>query len=368
MILEKHEDFFRDFRGDTIHPSTLQLFSELGLLDEFLKIRHDEMSKLSVMVDGEATEIADFTSLPTTRKSIVFMPQWDFLAFLARQGSQYPEFTLRMGVEATDVIVRNGIVVGVTAGDEEIVADLVIGADGRRSIVREKAGLEVEVFGVPIDVLWARIPKPTGLQNQSLGYFHKGQFMVLIDRTDYFQAGVLIKKGGLESIKEAGLPSFRSRVLDAAPFLAGHIEAITDWDQVKLLTVTIDRLKRWHRPGLLCIGDCAHAMSPAGGVGINLAIQDAVATANILTEKLLGGGVSDMDLHQVQQRRMFPTRFIQGFQVMLHRRIVNSNLSNSNGLKRGLALFRTFGFLRRLLARGVGLGVRSEHVQTPPKN
>lgn len=363
-VLEKHVDFFRDFRGDTIHPSTLQLMHELGLLEEFLRVQHDEMTQVGLSIEGEITPIADFSALPTVCKMVVFMPQWDFLDFLADQGRKYTHFDLKMGVQVTDLIVEEGVVCGVRAGDQEFRADLVIGADGRHSIVRAKAELPSEEFGVPIDVLWMRIPKPKDLAEQALGYVGKGKFLVLIDRRDYFQAGVLIRKGDFEAIRQAGLPAFHKRILSSAPFLKGYVEEIDDWEKVKLLTVKIDRLTRWHRPGLLCIGDSAHAMSPAGGVGVNLAIQDAVATANLLTDRLLKGEITGEDLQRIQDRRLPPVRFIQRFQVLFHARIANATASGFNNLRVPLWFMRNFRFLRRYAAKMMGIGPRPEHIET----
>lgn len=366
-ILEKHVDFFRDFRGDTIHPSTLQLMQELGLLEEFLKIPHDEMKRVSLTVDGKPTEIADFTTLPTDSKMIVFMPQWDFLDFIADQGRKFKQFDLRMGVEATELIIENDHVVGVKSLSEEFRANLVVACDGRHSIIRDQSGLEVENFGVPIDVLWMRIPKPPSLGDQSLGYVGEGKFLVLIDRKEYFQAGVLIKKGDFDAIRDLGLPAFHHRILSSAPFLKGYVEAIENWDQVKLLTVRIDRLTQWHRPGLLCIGDSAHAMSPAGGVGVNLAVQDAVATANLLVDPIKNGTTCDADLQKVQDRRLRPAKVIQGFQVQFHKRLVNASQTNSNNLKIPLWILGHFGFLRRQIAKFMGIGVQPEHIETKPQ-
>lgn len=365
-ILEKHEDFFRDFRGDTIHPSTLQLMHELGLLDEFLKVPHDELTQVSLSLDGHLSPIADFTSLPTVCKMIVFMPQWDFLDFLADHGRRYPTFDLRMGIEVTDLIEEDGRVVGVKAGEEEFRAHLVIGADGRHSIVRDKAGFEVEEFGVPIDVLWTKIPKAKEMTEQALGYFGGGNFLVLINRGDYYQTGVLIRKGDFDGIQKAGLPAFRQRILSTAPFLSGYVDAVDDWSKVRLLTVQIDRLKKWHRPGLLCIGDSAHAMSPAGGVGVNLAIQDAVATANMLTAGLLSGKIDGSDLQRVQDRRLRPTKQIQGFQVFFHKRIANASATGQTNLRLPLWFARHFQFIRRFVARMTGIGPLPEHIETKP--
>ncbi|HEY4592570.1 MAG TPA: FAD-dependent oxidoreductase, partial [Thermoanaerobaculia bacterium] len=299
-VLEKHADFFRDFRGDTVHPSTLELMGELGLLDDFLKLPHQEIRRLKIAIDDQEYDGPDFSHLPTRCKFIALMPQWDFLNFLAEQGKRYPAFHLLMKAEVTDLIEEGGRVVGAQAktdqGDLEIRADLVVGADGRHSTVRERAGMQVDDFGVPIDVLWFRLSKSAGEPSQALGRVRNGKILVTIDRGDYFQCGLIIPKGAFEEIQRQGLEAFRAGIVSAAPFLADAVHELDSWDKVKLLTVQINRLRRWYRPGLLCIGDAAHAMSPAGGVGINLAVQDAVATANLLADKLRRGAVTDDDL------------------------------------------------------------------------
>jgi 2-polyprenyl-6-methoxyphenol hydroxylase-like FAD-dependent oxidoreductase len=293
LVLEKHADFLRDFRGDTIHPSTLELMRELGLLEEFLKVPHDELRELSAEINGVKFTVGDFTHMPTYCKFIALMPQWDFLNFMSDHAKRYPEFNLRMQAEATDVITQGERIIGVRAktllGPVEIRAELVIGADGRRSIVRQKAGLEVETFGSPMDVLWMRISRKQGDPPQTFGHIDSGRILVMIQRGEYWQCAFVIPKGGFDLIREKGLPAFREEIVRLQPFLHGREQELQTWDDLKLLTVVIDRLKKWHRPGLLCIGDSAHAMSPIGGVGINLAIQDAVATANILAPAFLRG-------------------------------------------------------------------------------
>lgn len=369
-VLEKHQDFFRDFRGDTIHPATADVLAELGILDEFLKLPHDEMRVAQLNVNGRLFPLADFSTLPTRCKFMSFVPQWDFLDFIADQGRAFPNFDLRLEHEVVNLVFESGRVVGVQAktpnGSLAIRADLVVGTDGRHSLVREKSELPLEQFGVPIDVLWMRIPKPANSPENTLGYFSKGRFMVLIDRRDYFQGGLLIPKGGFEAIREKGLEAFRVGIVEIAPFLAGTAGEIDSWDKVKLLTVRIDRLSKWYRPGLLCIGDAAHAMSPAGGVGINLAIQDAVATANLLAEKLKRGEVSELDLAKVQKRREEPTKAIQNMQVRLHEQIVNARPGNAGRVVLFLSVLRFLPFLRKSLARFVGMGPLPEHVHLNP--
>jgi 2-polyprenyl-6-methoxyphenol hydroxylase-like FAD-dependent oxidoreductase len=286
LVLEKHADFLRDFRGDTIHPSTLELMYELGLLDELLKVPHDELRELAAEINGVKLIVGDFTHVPGHCKFIALMPQWDFLNFMSDHAKRYPEFNLRMQAEVTDVITEGDRIIGVRAktqlGPVEIRAELVIGADGRHSVVRQKAGLEVETFGSPIDVLWMHISRKPGDPPQTFGHIDSGRILVMIQRGEYWQCAFVIPKGAFNAIREKGLPAFREDIVRLQPFLRGREQELNTWDDVKLLTVIIDRLKKWHRPGLLCIGDSAHAMSPIGGVGINLAIQDAVAAANIL--------------------------------------------------------------------------------------
>jgi len=286
LVLEKHADFLRDFRGDTIHPSTLEVMYELGLLKEFLEVPHDELRELSAEIGGLQFTVGDFSHVPGHCKFIALMPQWDFLNFMADRAKRYPEFNLRMQAEVTDVILEGDRIIGVRAktqlGPVEIRAELVIGADGRHSVVREKAELEVETFGSPIDVLWMRIPRKSGDPPQTFGHIDSGRVLVMIQRGDYWQCAFVIAKGAFAGIREKGLQAFRDDIVRLQPFLRGRENELKSWDDIKLLTVVIDRLKKWHRPGLLCIGDAAHAMSPIGGVGINLAIQDAVAAANIL--------------------------------------------------------------------------------------
>jgi len=366
IVLEKHADFFRDFRGDTIHPSTLELMHELGLLEEFLEQPHQEVRELRAVVNGQVVAVADFTRLPTRCKFIAFMPQWDFLNFLSMHAKEFPSFQLLMQHEVVDLTFDRRRVIGVHAktpsGELEIRADLVIGADGRNSVVQARAGFERQEFGVPIDVLWMRISKKQDDPQQSFGFFQHGKLLVLLDRGDYWQCGFVIPKGGFDEIKGRGLPQFQNDIVGFAGFLRDRVPELDDWSKIKLLTVQINRLRDWCRDGLLCIGDSAHAMSPAGGVGINLAIQDAVATANLLAEKLRRGPVSVDDLRKVQARRKWPTRLIQGMQVFIHRRVVTGRTSDrEESLPFVFRLLKWFPVLRQIPARFIGIGLRPEH-------
>jgi 2-polyprenyl-6-methoxyphenol hydroxylase-like FAD-dependent oxidoreductase len=370
IVLEKHADFFRDFRGDTIHPSTLELMYELGLLDEFLKQPHQEVRELRAVINGQTVPIADFAKLPMRCKFMAFMPQWDFLNFLFTHAKEFPSFQLLTQHEVLDLIFDQNRVTGVRVktpgGELEIRADLVIGADGRHSIVQARAGLEREEFGVPIDALWMRMSKKQNDPQQSFGFFQHGKLLVLLDRGDYWQAGFVIPKGGFNEIKAHGLPQFQNDIASFAEFLHDRVAELDDWSKIKLLTVQINRLSDWARDGLLCIGDSAHAMSPAGGVGINLAIQDAVATANLLVEKLRSGPVSVDDLRKVQARREWPTRLIQGMQVFIHRRVVTGQMSDRKGsLPFVVRLLKWFPVLRQIPARFIGIGPRPEHFRSP---
>jgi 2-polyprenyl-6-methoxyphenol hydroxylase-like FAD-dependent oxidoreductase len=367
LVLEKHADFLRDFRGDTIHPSTLEVVHELGLLREFLALPHQVVRELTAIVGGQRISIADFGHLPVRCPFIAFMPQWDFLDFLARHARRYPAFALRMSTGVTGLLENDGRVVGVRAsgpdGALEIDAELVVGADGRDSTVRAAAGLRVQTFGAPMDVLWFRVPKKTGAA-QTLGRIEAGRIFIMLDRGEYWQCGFVIAKGSWEEIRARGLAAFRDDVarLANAPLPSG---ALRDWDEVKLLTVRVDRLPRWFRPGLLCIGDAAHAMSPVGGVGINLAIQDAVAAANLLAAPLREGRLGVDDLARVQRRRQWPTRVTQRLQVLVQNRIVRRVLQSRRALRPALAvrLLARFPRLRRLPGRVVGLGIRREHLR-----
>jgi 2-polyprenyl-6-methoxyphenol hydroxylase-like FAD-dependent oxidoreductase len=373
-VLEKHADFLRDFRGDTIHPSTLQLMHELGLLDSFLQRPHQKIRELHGMIGDSDITIADFSYLPTQCKFVALMPQWDFLDFLSEAGGRYPSFHLAMQAEVTDLIEQEDRVVGVRVqtpnGAQEIRADLIIGADGRHSTVRERAGLKVTNIGAPIDVLWMRLSKKRDDPAQTAGRFNFGRLLVMLDRGDYWQCAFVIRKGGYDSVRARGLDSFHSEILRLAPFLHDRMSELKEWADIKLLTVAVDRLERWWRPGLLCIGDAAHAMSPIGGVGVNVAIQDAVAAANILARPLIAGTLTTADLDAVQKRRSFPMKVIQRIQVIVQGRILDRVLGNDQPIKAPwqMRLFNTFPFLRRIPARVVGMGVRPEHVQTPAQS
>ena len=371
IVIEKHADFLRDFRGDTIHPSTLEVMHELGLLEEFLKRPHQELKQIAGQIGAETIVIADFSHLPTKCKFIAFMPQWDFLNFLVEHAARYPSFRLMTSTKVTDLIEAGNRVVGVKAetpeGPIEIRADLIVGADGRSSVVRDRSGLEVERLGAPIDVLWFRLPRKPDDQAQALGRFANGKIMVMINRETYWQCGYVIRKGALEAIRQRGLEKFREDILGLAPFLHDRIDEVRDWEEIKLLTVLVDRLRKWYRPGLLCIGDAAHAMSPVGGIGINLAIQDAVAAANILWQPLTEGWVSPSHLQKVQWRRELPTRLTQRGQVFIQDNVLNRVLGSAKPIVAPwlLKIFKRFPILRRIPARLVGLGVRPEHVKSP---
>ena len=373
VVLEKHADFLRDFRGDTIHPSTLELMHELGLLSDFLRLPHQEVHTLKARFGGFEFTAADFSHLPTRCKFIALMPQWDFLNFLSERGRRYPGFRVLMQTEATDLIEEGGVVVGVRAstpdGALELRAPLVVGCDGRHSLVRRKAGLEVENLGAPMDVLWFRMRRRPDDPADTMGLFEAGRILVLLNRGDYWQCGYVIPKGSFEEVRRSGLPQFGAQLARALPLFTDRVGELANWDQIKLLTVTVDRLKRWYRRGLLCIGDAAHAMSPVGGVGINLAVQDAVAAANILAQPLSQGGVGEDLLRRVQERREFPTRVIQRAQVLVQERVITGVLSKQDQMKPPLAvkLLGAFPILRRIPARLVGMGVRPEHIGTPER-
>jgi 2-polyprenyl-6-methoxyphenol hydroxylase-like FAD-dependent oxidoreductase len=373
-VLEKHKDFFRDFRGDTIHPSTLELLHELGLLERFLTLPHSEIHELSAFVGGQQFRIADFRHLPTQAKFIALMPQWDFLNFLAAEAAHYPTFTLRMGWEATGLLQQNGITTGVQAntpdGPATIPAHLTIGCDGRHAISRVAAHLPLIDYGVPFDVLWFRLARQPSDPEYGLGFINYGHLIVLINRNDYYQVGYIVAKGAFPQIQSAGLAAFHESIERTVPFLAGRAAQIASqldsWDKVSLLTVEVNRLQQWSSPGLLCIGDAAHAMSPVGGIGINIALQDAVATANILTESLLAGAATPHDLARVQHYRERAVHNTQRVQVLAHR-ILNRVLSNPGPVKPPLLLklLTAIPGFQQLPARFVGLGLQPQHIKTP---
>jgi 2-polyprenyl-6-methoxyphenol hydroxylase-like FAD-dependent oxidoreductase len=370
VVLEKHGDFLRDFRGDTVHPSTLDVMDELGLLDDFLKLPHQEVSRFSAQFGEERVQVADFSHLPVRCRFIALMPQWDFLDFLAAQGRRYPAFTVLMRAEATGLIEEGGKVVGVHATvdgkPQEIRADLVVGADGRHSTVRVGAGFDVKVLGAPMDVLWFRLTHKPPDKAETMGRFDRGSILVMLDRGDYWQCAYVIAKGSADTLKAAGIETFRAKIAQLMPFLADRVHELASIDDLKLLTVGVERLEKWWKPGVLCIGDAAHTMSPIGGVGVNIAVQDAVAASNILANPLKEGRLQDSDLAAVQARRMWPVRATQAIQVFLQNRMIAPTLAGTRPLRPPLAarLLNAVPFLRRIPARVLGLGVQPEHVKT----
>jgi 2-polyprenyl-6-methoxyphenol hydroxylase-like FAD-dependent oxidoreductase len=371
-VLEKHGDFLRDFRGDTIHPSTLELMRELGLLDELLGKAHQQVTHIGIQIGDDFWPVADFTHLPTTCKYVALMPQWDFLDFLVEKARVYSSFHLHMETKVTELVKEGNRVVGVYAetkqGVEEFRTDLIVGADGRHSTVRAESELELENSSAPMDVLWMRVSRKESDSEQTLGHIIPRHVLIMINRKDYWQCAFIIPKGSFEATKQKGLTAFRETLVKLAPFLRDRIEEIKEWDQIKLLTVTIDRLKCWHRPGLLCIGDSAHAMSPVGGVGINLAIQDAVAAANLLSDILRGTeSVPEFLLEKVQLRRMFPTRATQRLQIFAQENVIRPALENDKPIKVPLVLriFKAIPPLQRIPARLIGVGFRAEHIYLP---
>lgn len=370
-VLEKHADFLRDFRGDTVHPSTLELIYELGLLDEFLTLPHRKVERFSIEIGSRRIQVVDLRHLPTRCKYIALMPQWDFLDFLAKQGSRYETFDLHMQAEATDVIEEGGRIVGMRArtprGELSVRADLVVGCDGRHSTLRVKAGLESDDFGAPMDALWFRVSRKQSDPAETFGRIDAGAMLVMLDRGEYWQCAYLIPKGQFERIKSSGIETFRSRVSALSPFLAERMTELATFDDVKLLTVTVDLLRQWWRPGLLLIGDAAHAMSPIGGVGINIAVQDAVAAANRLAIPLRTGQVRPADLQEVQQRRVWPARMTQRVQLIMQNRLIGPALQAVRRPKPPFVfeLLDAVPLLRRIPARLLALGFRPEHVRTP---
>ncbi len=368
VLLEKHADFLRDFRGDTIHPSTLDVMDELGVLESFLERPHQEVTTLAGNLGDTLITVADFTHLPTRCKFVAFMPQWDFLSFLAEEAKRSPSFDLRMQARAEDLLWESGRVAGVRAqtpqGPLEVRADLTIAADGRESVLRRRAGLDVIELGAPMDVLWLRLTKRPDDPHETFGYIRDGRIMALIDRGIYWQCAYVIPKDTLAQIQQLGISEFHAKIAAIVPFLADRVGELRSWADVKLLTVRVNRLRQWYRPGLFCIGDAAHAMSPIGGVGINLAIQDAVASANLLAPKLLRGGVGESDLAAVQRRREPAARLTQALQLFIQRRIIGRVLTKGRAplLHRLPALLRWLPFLPRIPGRLVGLGFRPEHV------
>jgi 2-polyprenyl-6-methoxyphenol hydroxylase-like FAD-dependent oxidoreductase len=370
VVLEKHGDFLRDFRGDTIHPSTLELMSELGLIDDFLKQPHRKVERLTGLVGDTQINVADFTSLPTAHKFVVLMPQWDFLNFLTRHGQRYAGFGLMMKTEATELLEHGGRVIGLRAVKEnapiEIRADLVVGADGRHSTLRERAGLSVLDLGAPMDVLWTRISRRTEDRADAFGHIEAGRILVMLDRGAHWQCAFVIPKGSASELQKKPIGEFCRMLLDLSPWLGERVNEVRSWDDVKLLTVAVDRLSQWWRPGFLCIGDAAHAMSPIGGVGINLAVQDAVAAANILAEPLRMGNLTSDHVARVQARREWPTRVTQRIQLIIQNRVVRRVLTDSQQPKapRIAKLLNWIPALQRIPARIIGIGVRPEHIQT----
>lgn len=368
VVLEKHADFLRDFRGDTIHPSTLEVMHELGLLERLLTLSHQKVSRINGQFGDLALTVADFSFLSTQCRFVAFMPQWDFLNFLAEEAARYSTFQLRRQADVTGLLEEAGSVVGVRArtpdGPFEVRASLVVGADGRHSTVRAKAGLSIEEFGAPMDVLWFRLSRRPSDPGDPIGRFDAGRIFIMLNRGDYWQCGFVIPKGSRDRLQREGIPAFRDAVAQLAPFLGDRVDELLDWEPIKLLTVQVDRLRRWYRPGLLCIGDAAHAMSPIGGVGINLAIQDAVATANLLAAPLRAGQPTVEDLQRVQQRREWPARMTQRVQLLIQDRVIKRVLADGGRFSPPFAirLLAVLPFLRRIPARMIGLGFRPEHV------
>jgi 2-polyprenyl-6-methoxyphenol hydroxylase-like FAD-dependent oxidoreductase len=374
VVLEKHADFFRDFRGDTVHPSTLQVMDELGLSDGFLKLPHQRLQKMDGMFGGASVRIADLGRLSVKFPFIAFMPQWDFLNFLRESGRKFKSLKVMMSTEATDLIQDGARIAGVraktSAGMIDIEADLTIACDGRHSLLRERAGLAVEEIGAPMDVLWFRAGKRANETESVFARVDPGRMMVTFDRGDYWQCAYVIAKGQYDAVKARGLPALLDDVVRMAPVLKSGLADVKSWDDVKLLTVAINRLTRWTRPGLLCIGDAAHAMSPVGGVGVNLAVQDAVATANLLAAKLVNGCPPEDELDAVRQRREFPVRMTQRLQVVAQNNIISAALKPGGAplnVPLAVRLITAVPWLQGITARFIGLGVRPEHVHSPER-
>ncbi|HEU4806914.1 MAG TPA: FAD-dependent oxidoreductase [Homoserinimonas sp.] len=369
VVLEKHADFLRDFRGDTIHPSTIDLLGELGLKEEFLKLPHNEITGLDVVLSGNRIQPVDFTKLGGGTRFLALMPQWDFLNFIVAEASKLPHFRLIVEAEVTELERADGRIRGVKGtgpdGEFTVRADLTVAADGRDSVVRKASGLTMREYGVAVDVLWFHLPMERK-ERPTLAYLDKKSMVLTIPRGDYYQAGMLIPKGGLAALKSAGLPAFRQRIADTAPVVASVVDSLERWDQIKLLSVQVNRLRRWYLPGLLCIGDAAHAMSPAFGVGVNFAIQDAVASANRLAAPLRTGTLTTRDLAGVQRRRLPPVRIMQPIQLQLHKRIARAgpgvNLPNPLPRRVRMVLRLVLPGIRRVAARVVGRGIRPEHI------
>jgi 2-polyprenyl-6-methoxyphenol hydroxylase-like FAD-dependent oxidoreductase len=367
-VLEQHGDFLRDFRGDTVHPSTLDVIAELGWLHDFLKRPHVELSRIRAHIGERDLALADFSHVPTRAKFVALVPQWDFLDFVVERAHTFAGFEILMNAKATDLVVEGGRVVGVCgrgrSGPFEVGADLVIAADGRTSLLRERAGLRVRVLSAPMDVLWFRLGWRPGDPTGGVDWVSRGRFVVFIHRGDFWQVGYLVKKGGHEAIRARGIHAFREILAETAPFVGDRVDELRSFDDVKLLVVKVDRLERWWRAGMLCIGDAAHAMSPIGGVGINLAIQDAVAAANLLGQPLRERTLRDADLARVQRRRELPTRVTQAIQIMIQKRVVGPALTSDDSPRVGLALraLDRWPLLQRIPARVMGVGLRPEHV------
>jgi 2-polyprenyl-6-methoxyphenol hydroxylase-like FAD-dependent oxidoreductase len=372
IVLEKHADFFRDFRGDTIHPSTFNIMHELGLLDDFLKVTHDEEKEIGFSFNGTTYPIADFSHLPVAHKVLGFMPQWDFLNFLLENAKKYPCFRLIVNAEATGVITKDNKIAGVNVktknGELTIHASLVAAADGRRSSIRNNAGLIPVELGAPMDVLWFKLSKQDNDPKQPLLHLNSGNIFISISRSGYYQCGYVISKGTLDNLKAEGLISFHNKLSYILPFAKGRMDEIKSWDDISLLSVSVSRLKKWYKDGLLCVGDAAHTMSPIGGVGINLAVQDAVATANILYKPLSDNNLNVGHLKQVQQRRMFPASVIQKIQVIIQNKVIAPAIQAKNkkpSVPVFVKILQYFPILKRIPARLIGMGIRMEHIRTP---